>query len=117
MADNYTRRDLFGTDLFGWLYLLIDDFDTPAARTSFYHRDVGIHHDDSVRFVHVMSHARHGEVRVYVIWDGRLWLGSPCYSGRWPEVDEAVSAALGMPVVPYVMPEHGGVVTFSEVAS
>lgn len=52
-------------------------------------------------FVHVMSRHAGGEIRGYVLIDGKLHLRHPCYTGRWPEMDEAVEAAIGASVQPY----------------
>jgi hypothetical protein len=57
--------------------------------------------------VHVMSIHAGGEVRGYFLVDGKLRLRLPCYGGEWVEMDAAVSAALGAPVVSYRLDASG----------
>ena len=52
------------------------------------------------RLVHVLSRPAGGEIRGYVLTsDGVLRLRMPCYSGRWPEMDEAVRVRVGASTV------------------
>ena len=56
-------------------------------------------HDDlppeaSASTVHVMSSHSPGEIRGYVLHNGKLHKRLPCYSGDWPEMDSAVLAAI-----------------------
>jgi len=62
----------------------------------------------AIQVVHVMSPHVGGEVRGYMIVDGELRLRLPAYSGAWTEMDEAVSAHLGMPVRPYATQAESG---------
>lgn len=62
----------------------------------------------TIGVVHVMSPHAGGEIRGYMIVDGELRLRLPAYSGAWTEMDEAVSAHLGMPVRPYAMQAESG---------
>lgn len=41
--------------------------------------------------VHVISRPAHGEIRGYVLIDGRLHLRLPNYAGDWPALDAAVA--------------------------
>jgi len=69
------------------------------------YREVGVYGmaieiDDTVTPVHVISDHAGGEIRGYALVHGRLWLRKPCHTGLWPEMDAAVSAALGAAVAP-----------------
>ncbi len=61
-----------------------------------------------IRIVHVMSTHSRGEIRGYVLIEGRLYLRIPCSVGAWAQMDVAVSAAVNAPIVPYIaVPEKG----------
>lgn len=57
--------------------------------------------DTLVQIVHIMSPHVGGEIRGYVLCRGRLHPRTPCYTGQWPELDQAVAEHVGATVVPY----------------
>lgn len=65
---------------------------------------------------HVTHDKAHGEVRGYIVADGRAYLRTPCYSGTWTEMDAAVAKALHAVVVPYEI-SAGGRVSFPEAST
>jgi hypothetical protein len=66
---------------------------------------------DRVRVVHVISKPAGGEIRGYVVTEDRaLRLRTPCYSGHWPALDEAVRTRTGAgSIAPYTVSDGGAV--------
>lgn len=63
-----------------------------------------------VRRVHVMSAHRFGEIRSYVLDDGKaLRLAGPCYTGEWAEMDVEVARVLDATIYPYSVNDGGEV--------
>jgi len=69
------------------------------------------------RLVHVMSSAASGEIRSYVWSRGRLYLRSPCYTGRWADMDAEVARVLGAEVAPYTVSAGGEILAAVEAPS
>lgn len=87
---------------FDGVYLLVDAaFAAPqcVARIGMFVGIRDVHEGDRLSYVHIISKHAGGEIRGYVIHAGRLKLRLPCYTAEWPEMDRAVSEALGLPVV------------------
>lgn len=100
MARNKPRKvelDAIGAptaDGQGGIYLLVND---PEPATTWYgplwakpHTPVGL--------INVISRHCRGQVRGYWVIDGALYICTPDLKLSWPEMDAAVSAALGMPI-------------------
>jgi hypothetical protein len=70
-----------------------------------------------VRIVHVINTAVRGEVRGYVlvVEDATLHLRTPCSTGEWTEIDDAIAKRLDASVVPYVVSAGGFVIERPEV--
>lgn len=63
-----------------------------------------------MRRVHVISKRAGGEIRGYsLLEDGRLIIGTPCYTGEWPEMDALVERIVGDRVEPYPVSPCGAV--------
>ena len=97
-AELQPASDVEAAFLDGRLSLLIDG---PTKEPMWRFNYAGGHGSQAEgRLVHVMSRPAGGEIRGYVLTsDGVLRLRMPCYSGRWPEMDEAVRVRVGASTV------------------
>lgn len=95
-----TRRvDLPATFADRGLYLVVDaPSRVPFTVLGLWEGQEQAHEGDEYQDVHLISGWAKGEVRAYVIHGGKLRRQLPCYTGRWPEMDAAVGAALGVEV-------------------
>ncbi|MGE0444537.1 MAG: hypothetical protein AB7P99_04860 [Vicinamibacterales bacterium] len=74
----------------GRLYLIVDAQVKDVGWRCFYEgQQPGVYETGSI--VHVMSKPAGGEIRGYLLIDGRLHLRLPSYTGDWPEMDAAVA--------------------------
>lgn len=100
MARDLTRIEL---DFHGFYVLVSETMHNE-------HVPEGVDHEH--RYASVISPHAGGEVRGYRLTaDGRAWLGSPTYGGKWPDLDAAVARALEVEVVPYRI-SPGGIVSY-----
>ena len=82
----------------GWLRILVDDRITSRmAPISPFVDEGNTARDATLRWVHVISDHAGGEIRGYALIDGKLPERGP-YFMEWPELDEAVSTHLGIPL-------------------
>lgn len=57
------------------------------------------HYGSHVACIHVLSRAAKGEIRGYESRDGGPWrIGTPNYTGEWPEVDREVERVCGVTI-------------------
>lgn len=73
----------------GRLYLLVDDERNLNPHLLFV--DPPKKWDGRGALVHVISKPAGGEIRGFILIDGRLHMRLPNYAGAWPELDAAVS--------------------------
>jgi hypothetical protein len=71
--------------------------DTP--RPSEWYSPQGTCRGEKVQLVHVISRHARGEICGYFVVSGALRRRLPWYQGDWPEMDLAVSTALGLEVL------------------
>jgi hypothetical protein len=90
------------------LHLVVDE----AVRVDTYSEKPANRWPQGTRYqrVHVIHDG--GEIRGYVLRGSKLYLRSPCYSGDWPVLDEAVAAATGAKIAPCVVDPGSGSVLF-----
>jgi len=90
----------------GRLYLLVFERDSYHSRAWGGHVDEARHIGTTGAFktVHVMSKPAGGEIRGYVVLDGKALQRLPVF--HWPELDAEVERRLGMPVRAWSQPDN-----------